>query len=163
MSDCRGCRERSRERDADSGYCTYLTMVGIGLTRALGPDDATRVASLTAVVTLNKSDLSDPSGATPASLMMESTTGCAAFRPLLLLTTFLIWRFGLPAHVWAAVLGLLLVLMFGSYSFADLVDGAEVPTLMIDLAVTAGGALTLYGAVAYVIGRRRASRDQRSR
>ena len=80
--------------------------------------------------------------------------------PLLLLTTFLIWRFGLPAHVWAAVLGLLLVLMFGSYSFADLVDGAEVPILLIDLAVTAGGALTLYGAVAYVIGRRRASRDQ---
>ena len=83
--------------------------------------------------------------------------------PLLLLTTFLIWRFGLPAHVWAAVLGLLLVLMFGSYSFADLVDGAEVPILLIDLAVTAGGALTLYGAVALVIGRRRASRDQRFR
>ena len=50
--------------------------------------------------------------------------------------------------------------MFGSYSFADLVDGAEVPILLIDLAVTAGGALTLYGAVAYVIGRRRASRDR---
>ena len=83
--------------------------------------------------------------------------------PVLLLTTFLIWRFGLPAHIWAAILGLLLVLMFGSYSFADLVDGAEVPILLIDLAVTAGGALTLYGAVAYVIGRRRASRDQRSR
>lgn len=79
--------------------------------------------------------------------------------PLLLLSTFLIWRFGLPAHVWAAILGLLIVLMFGSYSVADLVDGAEVPILLIDLAVTAGGALTLYGAVAYVIGRRRAARS----
>ncbi len=81
--------------------------------------------------------------------------------PLLVLTTLLVWRFGLPAHVWAAIVGLLLVLMFGSYSFADLVNGAEVPILLIDLAVTAGGALTLYGAVAYVIGRRRATREQR--
>ena len=58
--------------------------------------------------------------------------------------------------MWAAILAPLLVLMFGSYSFADLVDGGEVPILLIDLAVTAGGALTLYGTVAYVIGRRRA-------
>lgn len=80
---------------------------------------------------------------------------------VLVLTAGLVWKFGLPAHIWAAILGLLLVLMFGSYAIAGLVDGGEVAVLLIDLAAAVGGAMTLYGAVSYVIGRRRSSGDQR--
>lgn len=81
---------------------------------------------------------------------------------LLLLTAGLVWRFGLFAHVWAAVLGLLLVLMFGSYSVAGIADGVEVGVLLIDVALTVAGALTCYGAVAYVIGRRRTTASKRA-
>ncbi len=81
---------------------------------------------------------------------------------VLVLTAGLVWKFGSPAHIWAAVLGLLLVLMFGSYSIAGLASGGEVGVLLIDLAATVGGAMALYGAVSYIIGRRRLAGGQRS-
>jgi len=73
---------------------------------------------------------------------------------LLLTSAALVWRFAVPAHIWAAVLGLLLMLMFGSYTAAGLSDGGELAVLLLDMAITVGGALTLYGAVTYLAGRR---------
>ena len=74
---------------------------------------------------------------------------------ILIGTAALVWRFGRAAHAWAALLGLLLALMFGSYTFAGIADGTEPLILIGDLAITVGGVLTLYGAVAYHRSQRR--------
>lgn len=73
---------------------------------------------------------------------------------LLLLSAALVWRFGKPAHIWATVLGLLLLLMFGSYAVAGLSGGGELPIILGDLVITIAGAVTVYGAVSYLAGRR---------
>ncbi|CAN5178062.1 hypothetical protein BH20ACT5_BH20ACT5_10860 [soil metagenome] len=74
--------------------------------------------------------------------------------PLLLLSAAALWRFGRPAHIWAAVLGLLMTLMFGAYAVVGLTDGGEPGVIVLDVAVTVGAVLTLYGAVTYLAGSR---------
>ncbi len=78
--------------------------------------------------------------------------------PLLLVSAALVWRFGLPAHIWAAVVGLLLVLMHGSYAIAGLSDGGELPIVLLDVAIAVGAAIALVGAVRHFASQR-ARRD----
>ena len=75
---------------------------------------------------------------------------------VLLLTAALVWRFGLLAHLWAALLGLLLTLLFAAYTFADLSRGVDdVGIFVLDVVVTIAGATTLAGALGYLLARRR--------
>lgn len=74
--------------------------------------------------------------------------------PLLLLSAAALWRLGRPAHLWAAVLGLLMTLMFGAYAVVGLTDSGEPGVIVLDVAVTVGAVLTLYGAVTYLAANR---------
>ncbi|MDQ3643616.1 MAG: hypothetical protein M3450_19650, partial [Actinomycetota bacterium] len=80
--------------------------------------------------------------------------------PLLLLSAGLVWRYGLvrryglPAHIWAAVLGVLLVLMHGSYAIVGFSDGGELRIVLLDVAIAVGAAVALFGAASYIAGRR---------
>lgn len=73
---------------------------------------------------------------------------------VLLLSAAIVWRFGLPAHIWVAVLGVLLVLMHGSYAVTGLSDGGELRIILLDVAIAVGAAVALFGAVSYLAGRR---------
>jgi hypothetical protein len=81
---------------------------------------------------------------------------------VLLLAAAAAWRFGLPGHIFAGVVGLLLLLLFGFYTIANLtgVDEATVEynqtvALVIDAVLAVAGAVALYGAIAYVLRNRR--------
>ncbi len=74
--------------------------------------------------------------------------------PLLLLSAALVWRFGLPAHIWAAVVGVLLVLMHGSYAIAGFSDGGELPIVLLDVSIAIGAAIALVGAVRHLASQR---------
>jgi hypothetical protein len=67
--------------------------------------------------------------------------------PVLLASTAAVWRLGAGALLWGAVLGCLLVLMFGAYAFAGLQDDGEIGVFLIDVAVVVGGVLTVAGSV----------------
>jgi hypothetical protein len=84
---------------------------------------------------------------------------------VLLLAAAAAWRFGLPGHIFAGVVGLLLLLLFGFYTFANLtgVDEATVEynqtvALVGDAVLAVAGAIAVYGSVAYVRQNRRAGR-----
>ncbi|MDQ4039300.1 MAG: hypothetical protein M3313_13350 [Actinomycetota bacterium] len=74
--------------------------------------------------------------------------------PLLLLSAALVWPFGLPAHIWAAVAGVLLVLMHGSYAIAGFSDGGELSIVLLDVVIAVGAAVAVFGAVRYITSRR---------
>ena len=75
---------------------------------------------------------------------------------LLLITAALVWRLGLAAHVWAAVLGLWLLLTFGWHTVGNFFGAADTVSGFIIGAVAAiGGGLALFGAVRYILARQR--------
>ena len=75
---------------------------------------------------------------------------------LLLITAGLVWRFGLAAHVGAAVLGLWLLLTFGWYTVGNFLGAADsVSGVIIDVVAAVGGGTAFLGAVRYLLARRR--------
>lgn len=77
---------------------------------------------------------------------------------LLLITAGLVWRFGLAAHILAAVVGAWLLLTFGWYTIGN-ISGfpASVGVVITEAVAAIGGGVTLVGAVRYLRGRRRAA------
>ncbi len=76
------------------------------------------------------------------------------------------WRFAVPGHVLAGLVGLLLFLLFGGYFIATIVSGMdgtaeynETAALVIDGVLTVAAATTVYGAVSYLLQRRRSRQD----
>ncbi len=87
---------------------------------------------------------------------------------LLLLSAGLVWKLGLAAHVWAAVLGAWLLWTFAGSPIVDRLWYEEVgfPTsvgiILIDVVGVTGGVITLVGVVQYLRTRRRSSAKGRS-
>ena len=83
--------------------------------------------------------------------------------PLLLISAGLVWRFGLAAHVWAAVVGSWLLWSFGWSHIADTFwaddagAAASVGDVIIHVVTAVGGGVTLFGAVRYLRALQRSS------
>jgi hypothetical protein len=90
-------------------------------------------------------------------LLLRADTGYVLIPgALLLLTAGLVWRFGLAAHVLAAVLGFWLLLTNSWYTLANISGATDsVGVLLTEALAALGGGITLFGAVRYLLSRRR--------
>jgi uncharacterized membrane protein YccC len=80
---------------------------------------------------------------------------------LLLCAAAAAWRLALSGHILAGVVGLLILLLFGGFTIADLAGTGKATVeynhtvgLVMDLVLAVAGAVTVYGAVSYIRNRK---------